>query len=78
MDLEIQDVPSYDPEKIRPDEVFWRDRYDWLKDAGYQLRPRYKPDWIPSWRTSNQNPFYAEDGIAAPVGPRQPDLALGL
>ena len=28
---------------------FWRDNYQWLHDRGYQLRPRYSPNWVPSW-----------------------------
>ncbi|KAE9392784.1 hypothetical protein BT96DRAFT_924531, partial [Gymnopus androsaceus JB14] len=32
-------------------EIFWRDHYDWLKEHGYQLRPRYQPNWVPSWRS---------------------------
>ena len=31
-------------------EIFWRDRYDWLIQSGYKLRPRYHPDWAPSWQ----------------------------
>ncbi|KAF9066605.1 hypothetical protein BDP27DRAFT_1297156 [Rhodocollybia butyracea] len=31
-------------------EEFWRDHYHWLKDKGYQLRPRYHPDWVHSWK----------------------------
>jgi len=42
-------VPIYDPTKLRADEVFWRDHQRWLQDCGYMLRPRYMPDWQPSW-----------------------------
>ncbi|KAF7291039.1 Protein kinase domain-containing protein [Mycena chlorophos] len=37
-------------EKLNPVEEYWRDHYEWLKDCGYELRPRFRPDWIPSWR----------------------------
>ena len=30
-------------------EFFWRDHQKWLEKCGYMLRPRYKPDWQPSW-----------------------------
>jgi serine/threonine protein kinase len=30
-------------------EFFWRDHQKWLEKCGYKLRPRYKPDWQPSW-----------------------------
>ncbi len=30
-------------------EFYWRDSQPWLETCGYQLRPRYQPDWVPSW-----------------------------
>ncbi|KAF7375711.1 Protein kinase domain-containing protein [Mycena sanguinolenta] len=30
-------------------EQFWVDSYEFLLSRGYQLRPRYHPDWVPSW-----------------------------
>ena len=48
-------------------ELFWRDRYDWLLSTGYQLRPRYKPDWTPSWKGTNKTRLQCEDGIPAAV-----------
>ena len=35
--------------ELRDREVFWRDHYDWLKERGYLLRPRYRPGWVASW-----------------------------
>ncbi|KAJ7228303.1 hypothetical protein GGX14DRAFT_612088 [Mycena pura] len=32
-------------------EVFWRDHYDYILEHGYELRPRYRPDWVPSWKS---------------------------
>lgn len=32
-----------------PGEQWFHDRQPWLETQGYLLRPRYKPDWIPSW-----------------------------
>ncbi|EJF57674.1 hypothetical protein BD309DRAFT_922657 [Dichomitus squalens] len=43
-------------------ETLWRDRYDWLLEAGYVLRPRYKPGWVPSWRGTNKYALNFEDG----------------
>ncbi|EPT01456.1 hypothetical protein FOMPIDRAFT_1120609 [Fomitopsis schrenkii] len=63
------------PPKRTTDEIYstlsiwegpWRNKQRFLQSRGYMLRPRYHPDWIPSWRTSDASPFYAEDGIAAP------------
>ncbi|KAJ6488791.1 hypothetical protein C8R45DRAFT_901672 [Mycena sanguinolenta] len=30
-------------------EQFWARSYEFLLARGYQLRPRYHPEWIPSW-----------------------------
>ena len=34
-------------------ERFWRDHHLWLKEKGYQLRPRYEPNWVASWLSGN-------------------------
>ncbi|THU94242.1 kinase-like protein [Dendrothele bispora CBS 962.96] len=41
------------PGDLTDREVFWRDRSSWLLERGYQLRPRYQPDWQPSWIAKN-------------------------
>src|SRR6266702_358668 len=43
-------------------EAWWRDHYDDIKRCGYQLRPRYRPGWVPSWKVSNKYFFSVEDG----------------
>ncbi|TBU31692.1 kinase-like domain-containing protein [Dichomitus squalens] len=43
-------------------EIYWRDHHDWLQQRGYMLRPRYKPDWKPSWTGTNKSPFLCDDG----------------
>jgi len=43
-------------------EQWWRDQYHILRDYGYDLRPRYHPDWEPSWRGSGKDFFTVEDG----------------
>lgn len=48
-------------------EVFWRERYDFLKQHGYQLRPRFAPDWVPSWIGTSYDPFFCEDSILSMV-----------
>lgn len=30
-------------------EVKWVERYDFLHERGYVLRPRYRPGWSPPW-----------------------------
>ena len=32
---------------LLPDELYWRDHYDWLVEQGYILRERYRPGWAP-------------------------------
>lgn len=43
-------------------EVWWRDHYRDLEAHGYKLRPRYHPDWQPSWKRSGKNFLDTEDG----------------
>ena len=43
-------------------EMWWRDQYQALETQGYILRPRYHPDWRPSWKRSGKDFFAAEDG----------------
>lgn len=50
-------------------EIFWRENYQLLHDRGYQLRPRYSPDWVPSWMGTNKYFRNFEDGIYLAVSP---------
>jgi hypothetical protein len=43
------DISPYDATELSAAEVFWHDHQRWLQDCGYMLRPRYMPDWKPSW-----------------------------
>jgi len=45
-------------------ERYWRDRQQWLASCGYMLRPRYRPDWVPSWGTDDLRWWLYEDAIA--------------
>ncbi|TFY60097.1 hypothetical protein EVJ58_g5362 [Rhodofomes roseus] len=49
---------------LRPHELFWRDRQVWLEKHGYMLRPRYKPDWKPSWVGTKKLIHRCEDSEA--------------
>nr|GAT49096.1 predicted protein [Mycena chlorophos] len=40
-------------EELSPGEEYWRDHYEWLKSCGYELRPRFRPDWVPSWKVDS-------------------------
>lgn len=48
---------------LLPGEVFWKNRYLFLHDRGYTLRPRYHPNWKPSWIGTNRKPMFCEDSI---------------
>ncbi|KAG6855620.1 hypothetical protein H0H87_000226 [Tephrocybe sp. NHM501043] len=44
-------------------EVFWRKHCQFLKEQGYILRPRYQPDWKPSWLGTSNSFVDFEDGV---------------
>ncbi|CAK5278249.1 unnamed protein product [Mycena citricolor] len=44
-------------------EEFWRSCHPFLLARGYQLRPRYDPDWNPSWTKEGEIFFQAEHNI---------------
>ncbi|GBE80551.1 hypothetical protein SCP_0302660 [Sparassis crispa] len=46
-------------------EIYWRDRQQWLLERGYQLRPRYRVDWKPSWEGTDKQYNTCEDGRVA-------------
>ncbi|KAI0330367.1 hypothetical protein GY45DRAFT_1250953 [Cubamyces sp. BRFM 1775] len=48
---------------LAPKELFWQARYRYLRDHGYLLRPRYSPEWKPSWVGTNLDPLFCEDSI---------------
>ncbi|EMD33666.1 hypothetical protein CERSUDRAFT_56679 [Gelatoporia subvermispora B] len=50
------------PGSLAPHEQYWKQRQPWLKERGYNLRPRYRPDWKPSWEGTNKFWFECEDG----------------
>ncbi|KAF9244433.1 hypothetical protein BU15DRAFT_85845 [Melanogaster broomeanus] len=54
------------PDELGEGEKWWRDRYQWLHEAGYTLRSRYHPEWVPSWKTRNVRWIDCEDGMVQP------------
>lgn len=44
-------------------EIPWKKRYHDLEQRGYRLRPRYHPDWSPSWTGTNRDPTFCEDSV---------------
>ncbi|KAK0502005.1 hypothetical protein EDD18DRAFT_1306655 [Armillaria luteobubalina] len=37
-------------------EIFWIWHYQFLQDNGYQLCPKFHPNWKPKWKTDDDNP----------------------
>ncbi|QRV72144.1 Tyrosine kinase specific for activated [Ceratobasidium sp. AG-Ba] len=50
------------PPEVRSDaEMRWVSLQPYLLSRGYQLRPRYQPDWTPSWTVTGADPRECED-----------------
>ncbi|QRV87117.1 kinase domain protein [Ceratobasidium sp. AG-Ba] len=49
------------PEERSDAENRWVSFQPYLQSKGYQLRPRYHPDWVPSWIKTGSNPLDCED-----------------
>ncbi|KAH9913054.1 uncharacterized protein B0H18DRAFT_1097494 [Fomitopsis serialis] len=59
--------PRKPPGSFTTAEYYWRDRQRWLKECGYLLRPRYNPDWKPSWVGTDKDWYTCEDSLI-PLG----------
>lgn len=55
------------PGELYRGEIIWRDNQKWLQESGYALRPRYQPDWVPSWQGTSKDWSKCEDGLGAIV-----------
>lgn len=53
----------YYPPALSPSEKLWRDRYTYLLQRGYQLRPRYSPNWTPTAFGNGRHHHSGEDHI---------------
>ena len=53
----------------------WTNRQKALEEAGYMLRPRYHPEWQPSWTNTDKFFLDAEDGQAQAVSINLPFLS---
>ncbi|KIJ18446.1 hypothetical protein PAXINDRAFT_167045 [Paxillus involutus ATCC 200175] len=67
--LETFGRPRRQPHELGEGEKWWRDHYQWLYDAGYQLRPRYHPEWVASWKTGNLDWIDCEDSMVQLTNP---------
>ncbi|KAK0464360.1 uncharacterized protein EV420DRAFT_1038122 [Desarmillaria tabescens] len=62
MGSDTTEQPRSGPAKLFSSEIFWRDHAAWLKECGYELRPRLRPGWVPSWTGTKKAPYNCEDG----------------
>ncbi|KAI0363364.1 hypothetical protein BV20DRAFT_975753 [Pilatotrama ljubarskyi] len=59
-------LPPSELGKLTSGECWWRDHQIWLAERGYMLRPRYRPDWEPSWKKDpGRSPMGCEDWYSA-------------
>ncbi|KAF8600263.1 hypothetical protein BDV93DRAFT_496918 [Ceratobasidium sp. AG-I] len=56
---------SQSPEELSDAEKRWVSFQPYLLSKGYQLRPRYRPDWVPSWKSTGLHPYDCEDSSDA-------------
>jgi len=54
--------PGRRPGDLGKHEEWWVERQQALEQAGYMLRPRYRPGWKPSWAGTNKFYLDFEDG----------------
>ncbi|KAJ1303178.1 hypothetical protein OPQ81_011377 [Rhizoctonia solani] len=54
-------ITSSGPEQRTEAEERWVSYEPYLLSKGYQLRPRYRQDWVPSWKTNGKSPHDCED-----------------
>ena len=60
-------IPGSQPGGIGEHEKWWVQRQEALEQAGYMLRPRFRPGWQPSWTGTNKKYYKFEDGQSVVV-----------
>ncbi|KAH9971406.1 kinase-like domain-containing protein [Lactifluus volemus] len=58
----LKGLEGYVPGQLGEMETWWAERQEALELAGYMLRPRYHPNWKPSWIGTKKNFSNCEDG----------------
>ncbi|QRV89239.1 kinase domain protein [Ceratobasidium sp. AG-Ba] len=59
--FDTAELATHAPEKRLEVEERWVSFQPYLQSKGYQLRPRYRPGWVPSWIKTGANPLECED-----------------
>lgn len=54
---------SHYPSDLNKLERIWHDRYQFLLQMGFELRPRYRTGWIPSWLNAKEESIIYEDSL---------------
>ncbi|KAF8596727.1 kinase-like protein [Ceratobasidium sp. AG-I] len=54
-------ITSSGPDERTPAENRWVSYQPYLLSKGYELRPRYRQDWVPSWNAIGQSSYGCED-----------------
>lgn len=65
------------PYGLSTEAEFWRD-IPFLLERGYNLRPRYTPDWKPSWSGTDIRPSHFEDSYPTMVRLRRHAFTTSL
>ncbi|KAJ3867622.1 hypothetical protein EV359DRAFT_78387 [Lentinula novae-zelandiae] len=53
---------SSDLYALSKSELWWSSHFEYLKEHGYMMRPRYRPGWKPSFKPGILAALYSEDG----------------
>ncbi|KAJ3908080.1 kinase-like domain-containing protein [Lentinula edodes] len=53
---------SSDLYALDENELWWIGHFEYLKEHGYMMRPRYRPGWKPSYKHGILEPLFSEDG----------------
>ena len=72
---ELENFSVKDLAKLYPYEKRWQARQPWLLERGYQLRPRFRPGWVPSWQKYEWLPSWIKYGLMDPYS-REDSYAL--
>ncbi|KAH8097090.1 hypothetical protein BXZ70DRAFT_895290 [Cristinia sonorae] len=64
MSAEVNEVVNTLAEPI---EARWREKQPFLASKSYMLRPRFHPDWEPSWNGVDKDKAECEDSISLPL-----------
>ena len=71
-------IPGRQPGGLGKNEKWWVERQEALEQAGYMLRPRFRPGWEPSWTGTNKEFHDCEDGQSGVVSIDIPFLLVSL